>query len=267
MGSFRLLARSGAVSTAVWLLCGSAFGHVGWRAPETGAQLLAGSEVELEWVDEIPHSTEGYLIEFYAGADARRTIVGYFDASEHSLLWQVPEQVCDDCSLVVTQVNDGGDYDATLRFSIVLELMPDSALNDESSQAMPDAAPSSEPPQAMPDSTSNGEPSASGQAPGEATPSEPATSPSMEASGGAAGSEDWPTTSNTMVGSAAPADASQWESADMGMNGDEGVGCSFTHSRRRLPDAASLGIGLMMLAPLVRRRARRRRRHSTGSAR
>ncbi len=267
MGSFRLLARSGAVSTAVWLLCGSAFGHVGWRAPETGAQLLAGSEVELEWVDEIPHSTEGYLIEFYAGADARRTIVGYFDASEHSLLWQVPEQVCDDCSLVVTQVNDGGDYDATLRFSIVLELMPDSALNDESPQAMPDTAPTSELPQATSDSPSNGEPPPSGQTPGDTTPAEAATSPSTQASENTAPSEDLATTSATMGSAGTSADTSEWDSADMGMNGDEGVGCSFTHSRRRLPDAASLGIGLMMLAPLVRRRARRRRRHSTGSAR
>ncbi len=267
MSSFRRLASSAAVATATWLFCGAAFGHVGWRAPETGAQLLAGSEVELQWVDEIPHSTEGYLLEFYAGADARRTILGYFDASEQSLLWQVPEQICDDCSLVVTQVNDGGDYDATLKFSIVLELMPDSAQNDESPQAIPDAAQSNEPAQAMPDNTSNGEPSASEQAPSETTPSEPATSPSMDASGGAAGSEDWPTASNTMVGSGAPADTSEWESADMGMNGDEGVGCSFTRSQRPLPGTASLGLGLMMLAPLMRRRARRQRRNSTGSAR
>ncbi len=102
----------------VWLYPGLAFGHVGWQAPAQNAHLRAGSQAELSWVDVIPHATVGYLIEFYSAPDADVEVVGYVDAPQHSLTWQVPAEPCAACSLVVTQVNEVGEYNATVPIHI-----------------------------------------------------------------------------------------------------------------------------------------------------
>lgn len=116
--------RRRAVATAAFLASGlasgAAFGHVAFTAPAPGAQVVAGSTLELSWVDTITHQTTFYQLEFFPAPDAASVSVATdIPASQHSWSWQVPAQPCMGCFLVVTQNNVDSSYSDSLALTIV----------------------------------------------------------------------------------------------------------------------------------------------------
>jgi hypothetical protein len=135
---------------AAQLVCASAWAHVAWEAPEEGAVLTAGSEVELRWYDAIVHDTVAYHLEFLPGGEAAAVeIVSNLDPSLHSYVWQVPAEPCSDCAVYVFQDNGGGGYDATRAISIVAG---PAAAASTAPQATPATATSNDEPQDSDDS-------------------------------------------------------------------------------------------------------------------
>jgi hypothetical protein len=102
------------------LVAAPAWGHVAFEGIEPGMGFVAGSVVELTWVDTIHHETTAYHLEFLPGGDAAAvTIAADIPPTQHNWSWQVPVEPCADCSLHIIQDNVDSDYAATLPITIV----------------------------------------------------------------------------------------------------------------------------------------------------
>lgn len=108
-----------AAVVAVSLVTRAAWAHVAFDGLKAGATFVAGSTVELKWIDVIPHDTTAYHLELILNAEAARIPIADLPATEHSYLWLVPDMACSDCSLDIVQENGGMDYTATVPISIV----------------------------------------------------------------------------------------------------------------------------------------------------
>jgi MYXO-CTERM domain-containing protein len=117
-----------ALALALTTLAGTAWGHVAFEGLEPGATFVAGSAVELRWVDTIRHQTTAYHLDFIPGAGQDAIpIASDIPAEQHTWLWQVPALPCADCSLHIIQDNVRSDYSATHPITIVAD---DNASND-----------------------------------------------------------------------------------------------------------------------------------------
>jgi len=99
-----------------------AWGHVAFEGLEPGMRLLAGTVIELTWVDTIHHETTAYHLEFLPGSGAVAvSIAADVPPTQHSWSWKVPAEACSDCSLHIIQDNVDSDYSATLPITIVTD--------------------------------------------------------------------------------------------------------------------------------------------------
>jgi hypothetical protein len=224
-------------------------GDVGWEMPAPGTFLIAGSEVELRWTDLIERSTTGYLVEFRTSPEAPPSIVEYLDADERGLLWLVPTVPCDDCALLVTQVNEDVDANATLPIIILTENDPPAAGPVEPAPVEP-----------APVETAPVEPAALTPESPDMDPNEPEATPAVQDDVSVAGAGPAPLASShpsTMQ-------ATIPESADAmnGMSDADGVGCTMG-ARAFRPSMGWLALSILGLA-LARIRAFHRRK-SVGS--
>jgi hypothetical protein len=110
------------VAAIAWSASGTAFGHVAFETAESDGVFVAGSVVDLTWVDVIPHQTEAYHLEFYADEDSEPVpMASNIAPTEHSYQWEVPLEPCSACSILVTQDNSGPDYTDRWSITIVAE--------------------------------------------------------------------------------------------------------------------------------------------------
>ena len=120
-----------AVLGAALLVSGSAWGHVAFNGLDvTNNTLVAGSMVELRWIDTITHDTTGYHLSFVPSQGADRVPIADVAATVHSYVWQVPETPCSDCALTVIQDNTGTDYAATVSIQIAPQGTSDAGAAD-----------------------------------------------------------------------------------------------------------------------------------------
>lgn len=124
----------GGLFAAVCLSGHAAFAHVAFEDLDSGATFVAGELVELSWVDTIPHQTTAYHLDFIPTEGAQSVpIASDIPTTEHSFIWEVPQEPCTQCLLVVIQDNEGSDYSATLPIVIVEDAsdLEDGAMPDE----------------------------------------------------------------------------------------------------------------------------------------
>lgn len=104
------------------LASGIASGHVAFEGIARGQRYLADDMVEIQWVDTIPHVTTGYHLSFIPTTDGKPVeIVSDLPPDQHSYVWRVPSEACDECALHVIQDNEGSDYSYSVPIVIVTD--------------------------------------------------------------------------------------------------------------------------------------------------
>lgn len=254
---------AGAASLAAVLLAsGTASAHVAFDGLDPGTTFVAGSTVEIQWIDTIKHETIAYHLYFTPSATADDVPIAIdIPPTQHSYMWQVPDQPCSDCSLHVIQDNGGGDYSD--RVSIVIV-----AQGETTDGGAPDDGGATDPPSDAGTDVDAG-PDAGTEPPldaGMEPPSDAGTEPPSDAGTGMESSPDAGTAMDsspdagsgarpgTDAGAVPSATANDGSPGAGATDSGGGAGCSLGAGSEPGRGAAALALGALLAGTVLRRR-------------